>query len=111
MSEQYLYRYRSWNKNVWCGVYQSELSAEDLEKAWGEWEFISEQKYQEICGYIAWDRPCHYQAEKLLVHVAEQRSFDPVQYIEQEKVRIAEARKDYMSRGRESYEKRQRGEV
>lgn len=101
---QYLYRFRSWDRNIWCGVYQPELTAEQIESAWGKWEFIDEQKYNEICGYIAWDRPCHYQAEKLLVTVVGYESFDPVAYIEQEKISIAQARKDYQDKQRKEHD-------
>lgn len=99
---EYLYRYRSWDKNIWCGVYQPELTPAQIESAWGAWEFIDEQKYNEICGYIAWDRPCHYQAEKLLVTVVGHESFDPVEYIEQEKAAFAEYRKEKRERQNQS---------
>lgn len=95
---EFLYRYRSWDKNVWCGTRQPDLNAEELAKGWDAWEFISEQKYNEICSYIAWEQPCHYQAEKLLVATVEHKSFDPVAYIERQKISIAESRKAYQER-------------
>ena len=95
---EYLYRYRSWDRNVWYSNRREEFTAEELAAGWGDWEFIDEQKYNEICGYIAWDRPCHYQAEKLLVTVVGHESFDPVEYIKKETAAIAEARKEKQER-------------
>jgi hypothetical protein len=95
---EYLYRYRSWDRNIWYSSRREEFTAEELAAGWGDWEFIDEQKYNEICGYIAWDRPCHYQAEKLLVTVVGHESFDPVAYVAQEKISIEQSRKEYRER-------------
>lgn len=91
---EYLYRYRSWDKNVFCVVSKPNPNAEEIEAGWGAWEWIDEKKYEEICGYISWERPCHYQAEKVLVTVMSHESFDPYAYIAQENKRMAESREE-----------------
>lgn len=91
---EYMYRYRSWDKNVWYGVRHDDPTAEQIEAGWGEWEWIDEQKYNEILAYIAWDRPCHYQAEKVMLTVMYHDSFDPVEYIAKEKASFAQRREE-----------------
>jgi hypothetical protein len=92
---EYLYRMRSWARNVWYCTRREEFTAAELAAGWGDWEFITEQKYNEILGYIAWEQPCHYQAEKLAVTVVGHESFDPVAYVAREKISIERSRKEY----------------
>jgi hypothetical protein len=78
----YLYRFRAWDKNVYYGNLDvSNLTTEMVEDGWGEWEWIDEQKYEEILRYIGWENPCHYQAQKLLVDIHEDTSFCPKRWI------------------------------
>lgn len=87
MTTEKIYRYRTWDVNVWFGSRRKEITPEQIEAGWGEWEIISEQKYKEICEYIEWPNPSHYQVQALDVVVAEDKSFNPAKYIEHERAK------------------------
>jgi len=89
---EYQYRYRSWDKNVFYANHKH--SAAEIAAGWGPWEIIDEQKYNEILGYIAWNNPCHYQAEKLIVTIVASQSFDPNVWIAETQKGIDEAREE-----------------
>lgn len=91
---EYLYRMRTWDKNVWYA--NENMTREQLEKGWGAWEYITAEKYKEILSYIAWDQPCHYQAEKLLVTVVGHDSFDPVAWSAERQSDVDKAREERM---------------
>jgi hypothetical protein len=98
----YSYRYRSWDSNVYYGTRNREFSAEDIAAGWGEWETISEQKYNEILTYLEGKHSCHYQVQKILCEVQEDDAFDPRQWIAKQMHNAAIERKHLGGRDRKT---------
>jgi hypothetical protein len=87
---EYLYRYRSWDSGCFYGT--RDKDSIDVAGAWDEWRFCDENKYNEICDAIRPPYPNHYQAEKMLVTIVESESFDPHEWIENQKAQAEAAR-------------------
>lgn len=79
---EYLYRFRYWYSNniYWAGR-SKEITDEQIAGAWGDWEIISEEKYNEIVGYITRSN-CHYQAQKLRMDLIEDTACSPRVWID-----------------------------
>lgn len=77
----YTYRYRSWDSNVYYGNGSREFSDTQIQSGWGQWEWIDEQKYNEILQYISGTHPSHYQAQRIQCEIQEDDAFDPRRWI------------------------------
>jgi hypothetical protein len=77
----YSYRYRSWDSNVYYGNRSREFSDAQIQGGWREWEWIDEQKYNEILQYISGSHPSHYQAQRIQCEIQEDEAFDPRRWI------------------------------
>lgn len=78
MSTEFVYRRRCWNRFDTSG--RGPHTDEQIEAGWDDWEFISEQKYNDILSAIR-NGNCHYQAQKLELKVVADESFDPRAYL------------------------------